>query len=63
MSPKEQAKEIYFSMLNAGKGMISGYLANVCARNAVYLQINERDTGIRKQYWEKVLNELKKIHD
>lgn len=63
-SPKKKAKEIYFSMLNAGKGMVSDYLAKQCALIAIDLQI-EAHSGprhhIKIYYWHKVKDALKKL--
>ena len=57
MTPKEKAKEIYFSMLNAGKGFMSEYLAGECAMIAVEELVVQADT----EYFKKVKRELKKL--
>lgn len=63
-SPQEKAKEIYFAMLNAGKGLTSDYLAKECAKIAVNEIINSQPDncnecgGGNKGYWIKVKTEL-----
>lgn len=77
MDPKEKAKEIYFAMLNAGKGFTSDYLAKECAMIAVeeinYTlsklepKVHENGYWLYRElkatipYWKKVKQELKKL--
>jgi len=63
-NPKIQAREIYLSMLNAGKGLISSFLAKQCAVIAVneiidsHIERNHSD----EKHWKKVKKELKNIY-
>lgn len=69
METKEKAKEIYFSMLNAGRGITSDYLAGECAMIMVNEIIDELQCikEIYKiapsylTYWRSVKKELKKL--
>ncbi len=49
MTAKERARDIYFAMLNEGKGYISDYLALEYAKLFVSKQ-NERDEEIFHKY-------------
>lgn len=59
MNAKEKAKEIYFSMLNASKGMISDHLAKECSK----IMIEELIiiSIVNKEYWKKVKFQLEKL--
>lgn len=46
---KEKAKEIYFTMLNAGKGFISDYCALECAFVTVEHLLTEASDGVPKK--------------
>lgn len=69
VSPKEKAKEIYFSMANAGKGITSSYLAKKCAiilcnemiewETYCFGSAVSKDDGKGIKYWNKVKTELK----
>lgn len=63
LDPKAKAKEIYFSYLNAGKGMTSDYLAQQSSHLHVNGIIEELDyNGIfhrTKTYWNEVIKEFK----
>ncbi len=70
---KDKAKDIYFSMLNAGRGITSSHLAGESAKIAVQQLVDEFDCMVTiygskfktyLTYWKRVLKELKKLcHD
>lgn len=49
MTPKEKAQDIYFAILNEGKGLISDYLAMQMAKLFIAKQ-NERDEETFHKY-------------
>lgn len=63
LDPKARAKEIYFSYLNAGKGMTSEHLAQVCSHihvNGIIEELNHNGAFNRtKIYWVEVVDEFK----
>lgn len=77
MNSKDKAEEIYFSMLNAGKGITSGFFAKECAMLAVEEiiavlkklepRVHEKDFWLYRElkatipFWEEVKMELKKL--
>ena len=70
---QEKAKEIYFSMLHSGRGLISDYLAQQMAKNAagflidsveeMYKKdiIDEYQKGLLQKYWKKVYYEINQL--
>jgi len=60
MTPEEKAQDIYFSFLNAGKGMMSEHLAKQCAIICINEIIQSSDhAGGWDDYWQSVLSILK----
>lgn len=59
-SPEEKAKEIYFAMLNEGKGLTSSFLARECALICVNEVLENgqdiwqwaKDKGMPAEFWK-----------
>jgi hypothetical protein len=63
MTPKEKALEIYFAMLNKGKGITTDFLAKECALVAVneILQIKlwaKSNGKPDKEFWKDVKTQI-----
>jgi hypothetical protein len=54
---KQEAFELFSEMLNAGKGLISSFLAQQCA----IITVNKLYYVTGDEYWIKVRDEIKKI--
>lgn len=73
MNTKEKAQELYFEMLNNGKGLISDFLAKrnavTCAQNCLEIAqwykdkfpILKEHSEKRISYWQDVIKNLKKL--
>jgi hypothetical protein len=69
MTPKEKAQDLYFAMINAGKGLTSSFLAKQCALIAVEelcteffsLAAPQHIKDEKFEYWKEVKQEIEKL--